>query len=408
MLYKSYERILNDRDYLSINTKATEYAAEDAYHEIMAHIHLPEENLDTFVEKNGSNLNHKKECIYTYKCSKSLTPHIVIVIPTRNDETKIKFMAKALLDEIKKSVFDIYLVFVVNNSSDNTTNILNDYLKTVKIENLHTDIVDIYAPKVTSLSSALNHGYTRFISEYNINPEKDGYFFATYDGDSIILNAKEKSIIDQHLEEFKKDKNLMSISGQSVDIRRNITHFHNFSNLSCRPEVVINLMPKPYTHGGGGGLYFKLSLYPKDLLKQHDLGGLSINILSHINKDPNVLKDIPFYKWITRTNNNILSYHPTRTNIYDWICTYLGYRVFRDQAKEILSPKILNIWEAKRSESKKFQMKILYSLAEKFFSLRELAGYLIIKRYFYDDYILNTTLDRKDFLDLSPKAHTNI
>jgi glycosyltransferase involved in cell wall biosynthesis len=411
------EELLEDKEFQKINPKQYFEAAHEAFYDVMANIFEPKENIESylspdlgFVQLQNILSSYKDEkSFYSKHYSRIQGNHdLVIVVPAKNEGKSIYYCLRSLINEVKKTKLKVYIVVCINNTIDDTLVKVDQVLQEVMIDNLTSRVLVFKEGVEVSLPSILNQGYLSLLESDSLVGNENDVYFCTYDGDAVVLNASKNSVFDIQIKELNSDPNLVLISGHSVDLRRKFTVFHHYANLATRPEIVTNLLPKPYTHGGGGGLYMRLASFPANLLSNKDLGGLSLNIIAHMNKSKEELKRIPFHKWIVRTNINTLTSHPTRTNFNDWLVTYKGYSKFRKKAQSILDPEVYDLWEAKRMESKNYQYSILYNMAENYFTLKEFAGYLLIKRYVYDKIMSSDQISREKLLGFSPRAHKNI
>lgn len=407
---KARDSLLTDERFLKISPSDSKMAIDQAYFSILNNITNPKEYFDS-IKPTGSYTVDILNSFGTYEGDIKMkeygnidSPDLIISIPTRNETYKIRRCVKSIIHEISKSKLKTLVFIIINNTSDDSLASVKSLLDEIELPNnlkillFHSNI------DINSLPKALNFAYTFITNKYS---KLENSYFSTVDGDAIIINSEPESIFDLLIKDIN-DTGSIVVSGQSTDLRRNVTAFHNFANLSCRPEIVRVLKAKPYTHGGGGCVLLKYKDYPKDLLKNDDLGGISLSIYAHRDVDYEKLVHRDSTNWITKTIPHLMVSHPTRTNIIDWAVTYSNYAKFRAKAKVIVPLKTYELWESKRAESKIIQDDILYSLADRYFSLKTFAGYLLIKKYLYKEIIYNNPIDITFIKGLSPRAHNNV
>lgn len=333
-----------------------------------------------------------------------------LVFPLKNAEELVGSCLESVLDDIsnEQSIYPIFSV-VLNNTDDNTL------YETMRFfdshEMLSYNIIEYKSNTVSSLPVALNVSANKFRSlSLNMRIPPNLCFFGYSDDDSRPIHTSEgMSNIGTNIRLLLRDDKLKLISGQSVDERKGISYFHDFASVSNRLNITLNQGPKPYCHGGAGFATLRLSDYPCNGLPLDGLGGINLNTEMINQSDIDYLKNLDTSSWVTRTNPKTPFFHPTRDNIFDWSCTYLGYQKAWRKAFSRLSPDAGELYLNIKHQSKS---KMLDSIIASYkcgeCSMEDMAGYLLIKWFYLPTLRTQTEVSQNDLKIFTNRYHNNL
>lgn len=128
----------------------------------------------------------------TVKYNKGKLPIVTVIVPAYNEENNIINTIESIL---KSSYKKIELIVINDGSTDNTSKVINDYIKQNKTKNIHFIDLKKNKGKRNALYTAINQSNSDYI--------------ITVDSDSIIA----KGSIHNLIAPFLKDKNVGAVAG---------------------------------------------------------------------------------------------------------------------------------------------------------------------------------------------------
>lgn len=251
---------------------------------------------------------------------------VTLVFPCRNSGLLFQTSFRFLLEEVRKSYdIDFNIVIQVNNTIDNTIEVISKELST--LESFHSNI-EIYIlespPEIApSLPGSLNIGY-EFIKKH-INKNKHKNIFWSFWDDELkrIIHTKD-SLFNSNMSVLMASDYNKAISGYMIDNRIDISRWHEVSK-GFSSDIRF-LESKPYLHGGAG-MMIRFEDYPQGGIKRNGIADtdLAVDLLKTI--DIQILIGLQADRWPIRINSYAPVYHPIENDIASWSIKYLMYRI---------------------------------------------------------------------------------
>ncbi|MDD2565597.1 MAG: hypothetical protein PHZ26_03330 [Candidatus Gracilibacteria bacterium] len=274
-----------------------------------------------------------------------------LVFPCRNSSSNIGNSFDYLLKEIKKSFgINFNIVFVVNNSTDDTRDMIHAMIlnKKNKVDNANFYLIESPANIFLGLPNSLNCGYDFIKNCLLSNPgEYSEVFFSFWDDELEDFMNSDSSIFALNIGLLLSSENNKAISAYMIDKRNGISKWHDM----CKgfSADVRFIRGKPYLHGGAGTV-LRFKDYPNKLIHEKGIADtdLSAKLLSQIKKS--VLRKIEYSNWPVRSNHNAPVHHPTETNILSWTIKYLMYflsweMTLNNLVNKDIDKNIMKLWD---------------------------------------------------------------
>lgn len=151
-------------------------------------------------------------------------------------------------------------------------------------------------------------------------------FLWLVDDDCKILKYSNKL---NHLDYLllKISSGVLFSGGECLDLRTNISWFHNFVSFPYKPYFIYLIQPVPYTRGGGGGALFRIKDGPQCIPKSI-LPGIYINAFMFNKMSIPQIKEIikNKFNYFINSDPNIPVIHPAKDNLINWTLTRIKYR----------------------------------------------------------------------------------
>lgn len=284
--------------------------------------------------------------------------HLInIVFPSRNSSKIIHGSIELLISEIGKSHdIDFNIIFQVNNTSDNTieviVNSLKHYSKIAYPVNFY--ILETNPELQFSLPGSLNLGFKYILLLADkLKKKYKETLFSFWDDELLNLIPTPDSLFNSNLNELLSSTDNKAISGYMIDNRVNVSRWHELSKGFSSDIRFIH--SKPYLHGGSGTV-MRIEDY---LLEGIQLGGIADTDLSeHLLKlvGYKKLQNLSYRNWPVRSNPKSPVFHPIETNILKWTIKYLMYQMAWENTYSSLNNgkyKIGLLWKKKIEQNRR-------------------------------------------------------
>jgi len=255
-----------------------------------------------------------------------------LVFPCRNSSALVEPSFELLLSEIKKSEgINFNVVFQVNNTSDNTLQVIAELLHRYgdTIPNTKVFIVETESDIELSLPGSLNLGHS-FLMQTDDDRDNEQYeerFFSFWDDELMNVIATPQSLFVSNIEMLLSSPDNKAVSGYMIDNRINVSRWHEL----CKgfSSDLRFLHSKPYLHGGAG-MVCRIEDFPQEGIKA---GGIADSDLSeHFLRliGYGKLQTLPHEQWPVRINPASPVFHPIESDILSWTTKYLMYQAAWD------------------------------------------------------------------------------
>jgi hypothetical protein len=370
-------------------------------------------SLDEFVGRNAvrtgesSFLFKRQDLELVHNNLKKGKSVVYIVFPTKDGEDEIVDCLESVREDVAKESHQLLPIFTiaVNNTSDSTNERVMDFT------NRHPDVqclVYEFGSEVTaSLPFVLNTLHSHRRDELETTDVSNVYFM--YMDDDARVMPTESSLIWDNILKLAEEPNLKLISAQSVDDGPYKSEFHRFASASNRTAVTPLMRAKPYCHGGAGGATMRFSDFPDRGLPLDGLGGINLNAEMINLVDSQKLDSLELDEWVTRTNPQSMFFHPTRSNIFEWSCTYLGYQSAWKKGFSALPERKAEIYRRIKHRSKTDMLEVLADNYEKgVFTQEEMTGYMLIKWFYLPLLRSQNNLTQEHLKEFTRRYHDNL
>ena len=327
----------------------------------------------------------------------------------REKEVNTKEIEECIYLDQDKHKYDIFVILPIFNATNAQAerciySIIDNYEElNYKLLIISNRILDIFKtlekdniPCYIYLKNkfSLPEAYNIMVKYAKMNCVNEDSVISLMDDDAFILTGQNNRIKECY--NRVKNNSFIISSGHYYDILPCKSKFEKIVNQTHTYEFV-SQYKKPFCHGGASFM-IKIKNFPFNGLPIGGLGGISINILSIENRKTN--------QWFAYNDENLIVFHPRKSNIFSWITTYLSYEIAWERALNLLSKKDKETWNNVLKEKSRNRLEGLYIKLRNSKHREYALGNIFLTKYLKP--ILKENLQYEDFKKYNVSTHINL